>query len=277
MQHFFQPFTPILGLLAQATPAPETAESVLRQIRELPAAHGGSLLLTIVVGQLIWIISYWVASKPVAGDESAFGNAFKVWLFYLVTRLGLVLVAGLGCVVAFFMHIPVAIAVIMPITILLLFVIAFAVPMKVYDIGFFAALGFLILAFILGVIGNVGMDLLYGHRMGPVMAIVQKVAALTPEERKKLMEMVTHENAGRATGPERRFRAKRKVAGDRSKPLAEREAAVKMMYFELEKRRKSLKPGDTVATGTYNEQRARYEEILKQLKADAAAPHQPAR
>jgi uncharacterized coiled-coil protein SlyX len=67
-----------------------------------------------------------------------------------------------------------------------------------------------------------------------------------------------------------------KAAADHQKPFAERHAALKSIYAELEKMRAALPPGDAAAAAEYEKRRARYEELLRSLRAEYAAHQQAA-
>jgi hypothetical protein len=271
MQLFFHGLSALPVFLAQAAPPPETAESLLQQLRSASqAAPGGGAILALGA-QVVAIISYWLSSKVLAEEESRFGNAFKLWALYL---LGFIIVGAIVVAIAILAHFAGVLLVVIVLGLALIgLIILFAIPMKVYDIGFFRAFGFLILAGIISALGNVGLDAVSGHPLRNVVAVYQKMMQLPPEERKKLADLWRKEASGGSVSAN--ALPGEAVVGDRTKPLAEREAAIKMMYYELAKRQQAVPAGDAAALAKYEEQRARYEQLLKQLKADAAAP-QPA-
>ncbi len=271
MQLFFHGLSALPVLLAQATPSPETAESLLPQLKAASEAAPAGGALWAIGAQVIAIIAYWLSSKVLAEEESRFVNAFKTWAFYLLSFFGLGIVGAILVVITTLAHMASIITgAVVLVLVLVAIIIFFAVPMKVYDIGFFRAFGFLLLAGVLNILGSVGLDVAAGHPFKNVFVVFQKMMQLPPEERQKLGKLWSSEAAG-SLGAANALPGEI-AAGDRHKPLAEREDAIKLMYNELAKRQKAVPAGDAAALAKYEEQRGRYEKLLKQLKADAAAP-----
>jgi hypothetical protein len=139
--------------------------------------------------------------------------------------------------------------------------------MSVYSIGFFRAIGLMIIAFVVSIIGNIALSFVMGPSPAQQWALLQQVRQLTPEQRDQLGAAIRRDQqAGIAGG---KLLPGEKEARDTSKPLQQRAEALKTMYAELEKRRQAVAPGDEAAKAAYERQKARYETILDQLKAEA--------
>ena len=231
--------------------------------------------------QLLTAVWYWIASKVVVrGEHATIGNAFKVWLAYLVLPVAIVAVLIFvgPLVIETLSGISAGSAWALAGGVLLLFVsLLFLVPMKMYEIGFLNALGFILLSGAISIVGNGAVQ--FGA--GKVFGVEARMAALTDAFGKTEAER-------RAFG-ERLFGKDAPDEIDRllddaiqpigkPKPLAEREADAKAIQQKLEARRRVLPPGDAKAQAEFQPRLDRYLRLLAALKADrggGAVSHSP--
>jgi hypothetical protein len=266
MQLFFQAPSAAYSLLAAITSTSGTAESLAKEVHDNPPFTTGMALAFLLLAQVIAIIAYWIASKAVAGENGTFGNALKLWLLYLIVPAGIALVAGF-CVAMLSPHgAQVSPLLFIGVGVLILALILL-LPMKVYKVGFWAAFGFLILAVIVSFILNFGASLALLGSQSRIKEIATKFSTLPQAEQQKFFTAL-FQQYGLKTGD---VLPGEMEAADRSKTPQERLAALKTMYAELEKRRVGIDPNDKAAVKAYDAQRARYDELLKKLQADAAA------
>jgi hypothetical protein len=254
-----------LSLAAQTNP--QTLEQFADLATKNLTQDIGTILLWMVIGQIVVIVSYWISSMMVARENSGFINAIKVWALYIVSFIGV----GIATAVLMFILIASKNDSIVGFAILgialLFLIIIFAVPMKVYDIGFFRAFAFLILVWIIGIIGNVALAFVPGN---PQSALVEQFKNLKPEDRGKLVEVLTKRFAVGAAQAATDTLPGEVIAGDRTKTLEERQAALKVMYGELDRRRTALKPDDKAGVARYTSDLARYNNLRTQLSTDAS-------
>jgi hypothetical protein len=266
MQLFFPVPSAAYSLLAAITNASLTAESLAKEIHDHPPYTAGAFALALLLGQLLAIVSHWIASKPVAGESGTLGNAFKVWLLIWVLLIATGLVSGIGYV--FLLHTRGLTVLLFLLGGLLLFiVVGFLIPMRVYEIGVFGALGFFVLSAIVALVLNFALSLAFIGQQTQVREFAKKFSALSQPEQQQFFAALFHEY-GLKTGD---VLPGELEAADRSKTPQERLAALKTMYAELQKRREAIDPKDKAAVAGYEAERARYDELLKNLQSDAAA------
>jgi hypothetical protein len=277
----FSPVAAAFPLLTQAAAVPNAAAGLQQQYQEIMAQmqaqiaqHASQILLLFLLAPVLQILGYWVASLAVAGEQGRLLNALKVWALYLLTFIGIFIAAFVGGLIMGMAHLALGLPLLGLAIFLLFLIVIFAIPMKVYEIGFLRAFGFLVLSFIITLIGQAAVDVTLGTPLRPIVEAAQKLAAMGPaisalppsEQQKftanlKFLNFNLHTAASALPGET--------TAGDPGKPLPEREAGLKLMYLELDKRRKDIAPGDQAAIAVYEADKARYEELLKQLRAEA--------
>ncbi len=235
----------------------------------------------LVATQLLNAVWYWIGSKIVVrGENATIGNACKVWLAYLVLPLGIgagviflgpLLVETLGGLS------PVSAWALVGGILFLCVLLVFLIPMRLYEIGFLNALGFVLLSGVISIVGNGAVQ--FGA--GKVFGAEGRVAALTDAFGKTEAER-------RAFG-ERLFGKDAPDEIDRllddaiapigkPKPLAAREADAKVIQQKLEARRRALPPGDAKAQAEFQPRLDRYVRLLAALKAErsgGAVSHSP--
>jgi hypothetical protein len=250
---------------AVASPASESLPDAGRlgqDFLHLAGQAAGGVLLWIVVSQLLILVAYWIASNVVAHSQGRISNAIKLHFLYLLSFFGisllfsaLLFVAGQNQAVVFAGACVAG---------LLVAVVVFGLPMKVYKMGFFAALGFILITLMLTAAGGLGATrfLEAPSHLRELAQISQKIARLPVADRQRFLERL----AGRTTDSGDEL-----LAADRSKPIAERFAAVSRIYASLEERRTKLQPGDEAGKMAYARDEKHYEDLLAKIQADAAA------
>ena len=241
----------IAALLPLAQAAAPEAGGTLGSIETGDLVKLGILF---VLSQLIAIVAYWIASKLVAADTSRFGNALKTWISYLLGVLILAFAGGVGIAITSG-NTPIALAV-GGLCFLLFIAMLFQVPMKIYDIGFGAAFGFLVISFILTAAGQLGLNQ------------VAETTGLAPSHLKfstgqgKRLEALLEKYVAMPGGSS----ADEAIASDAGKPLEERHAALQQIHRRLQQKHASLREGDQAALDAYNRDLARYEQLVEQLR-----------
>ena len=275
-------FPASLGLLADTTVAP-SADSFRQLMADLwvkfQERHGLPLLY-VLLGQLVLIVCYWLASKPLTEWRSTFGQAVKVWLLYILST---VLVVAI--LIASAIMIPIAFhtwhaahrtgpgvtiigfSILSVVALLLSLWFLFLIPMRVYRIGFLSALVFVLLSGALSWAGRMGLSLALSHPMHPSEEVAARwMASLVGGDYPKALP-----GEPLAAGPESEYVAAERRAADRTKTQTERLAALKEIYDRLETDRKALPAGDTAALTAWEHRKARYEQLLNDLRAEVAA------
>jgi hypothetical protein len=252
----------LLGTVGVQQVSPGILEFLQR--REILIAVG-----LLVVTQVVRILANWVASKVVAKPkEATFGNAVKFWLGSLALLIGLTVgIAFLIPIVSSLTQSWRQISAFSGVA-LLAVVILFAIPMKIYEIGFWRALGLILLAGIMEGIVTFGLtfaaqQFIYSEKDLVAFADINrtKLAQLTSK-----MDQLTGKDA--AVEIDRLLNEAQAVP---PRPLAEREATVRTLQRKLDDRRRTLPPGDPEAAATFRRQLGRYMQILNRVKAERAA------
>jgi hypothetical protein len=144
--------------------------------------------------------------------------------------------------------------------------------MRVYDIRAGRAFWFILISIILSTGTTFGLSLLFREHVGPWKSAMEQLAkAPTADER-----TLTREKNRQAQNAA--LKVAEDVAGDRGRSPEERQASLTTMYKQLDAMRVALQPGDRESLAHYEECKARYEKLLKELREDVLArQRQPAR
>src|SRR5688500_5402471 len=102
----------------------------------------GNWLLWFFLMQAVAIVAYWVASNVVSRDRPRFGHAVKLWALLLIGTLSIGFLGGLAGTIGIALNAPVVVVLALCATFLLIVMIAFTLPMRVYGLSFLRALGF---------------------------------------------------------------------------------------------------------------------------------------
>lgn len=258
-------FLPVAQTASDANPV----NAIMEKLR--PQMDPGTMMLAFVIGQIALIIGILIASKAVVPERyrDTLGNALRVWLGQWLMAI---VAAVIGLVVLFALSAAnglqfagIAILGILLVTLLMMI----RIPMGTYQIGFFRAVGLMIIAWVVATMGNLAASFFIGSPPKEQWALVQQIWNLTPEQREQLNSAIRQDR--KVTAISGQELPGEKEARDTSKPLQERADALKTMYAELETRRQAVAPGDETAKAAYERQKARYEALLDQLKAEAKA------
>jgi hypothetical protein len=196
-----------------------------------------SPLLTIG-GTVISFLIFWLTSKLFAGERGTFKNAV---IYYVVSFL---VSLAIGVIFGLLAHALPDAALIIGIAFLLVaIVLMFAVPMHIYQIGFFRALGLLLVS-----------------GLGSILAIIVIYALVigTAIPKSQLTFLF-------------RDRASQRESAAKSNDPAVLADEVQRMYTQLQEDRKSLNAKDAAAVDQFNLRVAKYNE----LRAQQAAAHNP--
>jgi hypothetical protein len=277
------------GFLAQAAPA-VAAAATTQSFTEYAQRMFGSdwkLILWFALTQLVTIISFWIASKAIVdrneldGDGPTFGQAIMAWFivfFFTVIFLGALawcfykagpfiqqVVKNPGAKPAISPEIATPLLVLAAAG-LVSFLARVFVPMRIYRLGCGGAIVFLIFSIILETIFSFGLRLGFHDTLDrAATSLIQGNTA-----------------SGSLGGGSTIFQGKQQFsarvetlgnrAADTRRPMPERQQALKDLYEALEKYRETLDVNaNPVGVAEYEKQRARYEQILADLKAEVAA------
>ena len=158
-----------------------------------------AILLAIVIAQFIRICAFWISSKALAPrDKSTFGMAVAVWAVYLVVfaLLPVALAFLVPFIVLLFQHDHFRAWLILGGTAFATFLLIFLIPMKMYVIGFFRAVLFVILALAIEAPVGLGVYLVIVR----LMVAPQDVASLqtafkSPPDAAKFMQRLAGQEA----------------------------------------------------------------------------------
>lgn len=260
----------VLLPLAQATEsAPQSGEIGKQILKNLAAGESlPMILLSVLISVAVQLLAYWIAAKVVVGDpKGSFGNALKVWLLYLVVGFGIGMLVGVLVPILAMANNTTGVLGVLGGSLLLFIALIFLLPMKIFEIGFLRALGFFVLAVVLILAAQAGILRAQGKpALGYLPQLIEM--ARSPEKRDQLFkQMVAARGGGGLDGELDRLATE----AERAKPFPERQDNLRKVYDALEARQKTLPPGDTKALADYERLRARYEELVRVLKADFAA------
>jgi hypothetical protein len=259
----------LLPLAQAAESAPQPSEIAGRILKGL--ISGESLIVAILgiaIGVVVQVLSYWIAAKVVVGDpKGTLGNAFKLWVLYLVLGLGFVMLLGIVIPMLFIAkNSGAAVAVLLGTSVLGL-ALTFLLPIKIFDIGLPRALGFLVLSFILMLAAQAAMLRAQGK---PAFGNLPEVIATlrSEEKRNQLLQQIA--GPAKPTGLDADL-DRLALPAERAKPFPERQDNLRKVYEILDARQKTLPAGDAKAREEYDRLSAKYEELVRVLKADFAA------
>jgi len=273
-----------MQLLSQASslavPDPLAVKTHLQQFLQRPEVHHLAELYVIqlAVSQVVCIIAYWIAAKPLAQrDKATMRNAVLLWLYYAIFSV----LVGVGSV----LFVPVAAAMasqdqlraqmIVGGATLVAFLLIFLIPMKLYVIGFIRAFLFLLLAGAMILGGMTAVSLVLLKTTGAdkdIVALQNTIFKPGPDSQKFLRRLAGQE------APDEIDR----LLDDALNPLgpkasmAEREAKVRELQQKLQARSRTFPPG-APPPQAFQDQLTRYKQFLEEVKADlaAAAPPSP--
>jgi hypothetical protein len=256
-----------LAQAAQSAPHPAgVAGNVFKTL--MPAGGLFIVAAAIAIGVITQILAYWIAAKVVVGDPRGnLANAFKVWLLYFLVSIGWVL--GLAIAVAATTAAGkegAVIAVCGGFSILGL-ALAFLIPIKIFEVGLPRAVAFLLLSLVLMFASQAAIHRARGE---PAFGrLPEAIATLrSPEKRAQLLEKIAGSAKPKGLDADLDRLA---LAEERAKPFPERQDNLRKVYEALDARQKTLPPNDAKALAEYDRLRAKYEELVRVLKADFAA------
>jgi hypothetical protein len=210
------------------------------------AASLSTILLVLIGAQVVTIVVYWLTSLLVARERATLKNALRTWIQMILSFVAVGAMAGLGYFAAIHFGadqvIPGIIVICAAVSLL---IVAFAVPMHVYDLGFGGAFMF----FIINIVFNAAASFA-AERWIPNL---QDHPAL---------KSVLKRNQPQAATPD----PTRTVAS----LLARREELARRAQ-QLAIRKQYMAKNDSSALDQYERDKAAYDRDLAQLKADEAA------
>jgi len=227
------------------------------------------LIWLAVAGQAVLILSYWVASKSLAERQTAtFGSALKLWFFHLVFMIAVVY--GLSLLVPWVLTFDdrwqsnFVLAGLLGLTV----VAYFLIPMKVYIITFWRALGLLALSWVISIGGMYCVRLAVGSLFFTPRqtAELRELGGKNPEERRHFYDRLAGNDAPDEI--DRMLDDALWPIGPR-RPLPERQAAAEEIKHKLEERRKTIAPGNAAAITAFQAQIDRYQALLEELRAQS--------
>ena len=272
-------FPSLTPLLAEApVPASAPVELLARVARQLfirPAELDlRSVILVALAGVVIQVLAYWIAAKVVVGNETGtLARAARLWLMSLLAGFGLAALLAIGFVAATASQRPVMLAVAACGWTLLAVLLALLLPAKVFETGLLRSFAILLLSGILVVAGQTALHRTLGGATLVRWPTVQGIITDAPEGRQRRLR---HLLAGDPLGPIETELDRLSLAEERRKSFSERQEGLRAVFGSLEAQRQRLKPDEAgPATADYEAVRARYEELVKQMRADYAASLAP--
>jgi len=234
-------------------------------------------LILLAIAPFVQVLGYWVASKALAErDKATVGNAFLLWFYYLI----------FGVVVA------VAMIIVLPIvfglsrnepqrawiagagTLLTIFLCIFLIPMKLYVIGFFRSVLFVILAIVVYLTAIPGVGAVVAVALGANrdIAALQAVIMKPGRNPQQFMQRL----AGQEAPDEIDRLLDEALDPIGPQTLADRETAVRILQQKLQERSRTFQPG-APPPAAYQNQLKRYLQLLDEVKAEkASSANQPA-
>ena len=227
--------------------APAVTQTAPFNAEALRAALGdGKLMAVLAASQVFAVLSYWIASKLMTRERATLGRAVLIYVAYFA--LIYLVVCGLAVGLPYFMHIrsPERALLFAGGMVLLFFSLLVALPMRLYAIGFFHAIGFILVAFVISVLASGGLQLAVLGRSifdpAPVQQWVSQQMPKPPLPREVRLEQ-----------------------------LRSREDDLARRYQQLSIRQRHLPSGDQKAEEAYRAALADYERDAQQFRSDAAA------
>lgn len=231
-----------------------------------------ALALTLLF--LLVMIASWIASKAVSVDRGSLANTLKVIVSYLVCtaivavviRLALGIVSGHDTL-QLIAYVAITVAV------LVYFWAIFIIPMALFRLQLSGVLGYMTVAGLLIAGGATGLHFLFGRPFEMRLFDLSKgwaAHAITWVQPPKIAALSTTPTPT-PIPVDTEYAQVEQRAGDRSKSIDERHAALLDLFSRLEATRMALHPGDAAAAKLYEQRRQRYEKLLANLQADNAA------
>lgn len=277
------------GFLAQAAPAVAAAAptQTFTEYAQRIIGSDWKLLVWFVLTQVVTVIAFWIASKAIVDrnefdDEGpTFGQAIKAWFIVFIFTAVLTAVVfwsfyKTGPLIAEMAKHPglkpnVTSDNILPfvgplVAGLLWLLVRIFGPMRVYRLGCGGAIVFFIFSLILEIIFSFGLRLAFHETIERTFtSLVQgNTASSAPAGGSTIFQGKQQFSA--------QVESVAKRAADPRRPMPERQQALKDLYDALEKYRETLDVNaNPVGVAEYEKQRARYEQILADLKAEVAA------
>jgi hypothetical protein len=204
-----------------------------------------TLLTMIAIAIAASVFSNWVASVVLAKPYATLGRAFMTFLAQVLAAIVFVVIVAVGVVLLGAAEANSGVMVIAALGMLItFFVVSVSIPMQIYEIGALRSIGFLLLSgLISGVVTNVTNAIFVGPRGFEQM----------PMQIEKAITAI-------------KARAQGKKGVDSE--IAERKAALKRRYEQLEIRRRYLPANDHKAFAEYERDRAAYQRDLEDFRAD---------
>lgn len=223
----------------------------------------------LIIGQVLRILALWASSRVVVKRDTArFDSAVKVWLGHLVLLVLFCVAVGiLAPIVSTLQQTWRALLAYGGLA-LLTAVLVFLIPMKIYFIGFWRAFGTLLLAVVMETVVLGGLSaaaqVLFMSEKDRV-ALRQLGEANAEEWQSRVDEM-------RGINPSAHIDSLLDGAlHNQRRPLSEREAAVRTLQKKLDRRRRTLPPGDRAAAAKFRQQFDRYMLLLREVQTERAA------
>ena len=238
------------------------ADTLLRPPTRGELTH---LILFAVAVQVVAIVAYWVAANVLSKEKSRFVDAVQVWLAYFASAVA----AAVVLYAIVYLRVAPRSAVMVSIGIgVLLLVVLFAAPMRVYKFGFGRVLAFLLIAGVLITAAQTAAlrVLPQASPLAQRSQAVAQISQLSSNDHRRLMERLMP-----ASSRGGKFAQYDAIAADRSRPIPQRHAALQELYRDLAARRLRLQQNDPAGLAAYQRDQARYELLLVHLQADAAA------
>ena len=249
----------LFPILAEALSTPEE----ISRVRELITNN----LPFVAFSQLLALVAYWISSIVIARKHSHFLNAVKVWALYLVGFLLIGALAAAAGAIGERLQSGALLFSMKVVGTMLVFMVAFVMPMAVYHLEFAKGLAFVVLSMLLNTAGLLGANRFLGSPID-VASFGARIMELLPAPMPKKIIVV---EVGRP--PERASSPDEKIADDPSKSVEDRFAAVQRIYSELEARRTKIDSNDQAALAAYEQSQKRYQELLRAVQnAASAAP-----
>lgn len=260
-----------------------TAPSAGDLSRTLEAARGhlGLVVLLFVATLALSVTAAWAASFATVThrEKCTWWNALKVNLLYILTS-----VMSVGIAIAAF-RLTESNGASSFATAVFGVTMAFAIPMKTYEMIFVRALFWIVLSAVYSFIGSIVLSFALAGAIKPLTDQLDSRSDEAP--RTKSSEAAANSQRTPTSRPaaptearptsapaapravdEARFAANEKVAADQARAQPERMAALGELYRLLEQERVALPPGDAAARAAFDQRRARYEAILQRMRAE---------
>jgi len=255
--------------LAQAGPSSGDIAGLVEQFQRVPAQiFSIDALKWVALSNVITIVVSWLSSNLLARENGRFTNALKLWGVYTLGGLILFILTVFAYMAAVASGLSIALLVVSIVATIIAAAILLGAPMLVYDLGFFRSIAFVLFSSLFVFVGEIVLRFFVPAPRGAteLAEVMRKVTALPPGEQRRFIEALSQSVARGSLPP-----APEVIVADQSKSITERQAALRIMRANLEKRRIELKWGDQGMLEAYNRDKARYDELAKELKEPA--PH----